>query len=107
MNVTPASMITKAASKQTHHTIQFLSDRERADDAFRAHGYFRWVDGIPDADSATEPERRAFVERQKFLLAECLCGEMPQVADVLAYPFVPGQRARGSHLASTAFHGPG
>ena len=46
-----ASSITKAASKQTYYTIRFLVDRERVDDAYRAYGYFRWVDDVLDADS--------------------------------------------------------
>jgi phytoene/squalene synthetase len=44
-----ASSITKAASKQTYYTIRYLVDRERVDDAYRAYGYFRWVDDILDA----------------------------------------------------------
>jgi phytoene/squalene synthetase len=44
-----ASSITKATSKQTYFTIQFLADRERVDDAYRTYGYFRWVDDILDA----------------------------------------------------------
>jgi hypothetical protein len=44
-----ASLITKAASKQTYNTIRFLADRERVDDAYQTYGYFRWVDDILDA----------------------------------------------------------
>ena len=72
---TLGSLITRAASKQTFYTIRFLVDRNRVDDAFRAYAYFRWVDDILDADSGTEPERRAFLERQKFLLEKCYQGE--------------------------------
>src|SRR5512137_1215090 len=53
MNPSPASSITKSASKQTYYTIRFLVDRERVDDAYRAYGYFRWVDDILDADSGS------------------------------------------------------
>ena len=68
MTTTPASAITKAASKQTYYTIRFLVDRERIDDAYRAYGYFRWVDDTLDADSISPSERIAFLERQKSLL---------------------------------------
>jgi phytoene/squalene synthetase len=75
MNTTIASSITKAASKQTYYTIRFLVDRERVDDAYRAYGYFRWVDDILDADHSPEMERMAFLERQKSLLELCYQGQ--------------------------------
>ena len=85
---TTASSITKAASKQTYYTIRFLVDRERVDDAYRAYGYFRWVDDILDAGSSTglvlseveAAERRAFLERQESLLGACY--RDPTVCDV-------------------------
>jgi phytoene/squalene synthetase len=81
----PASSITKAASKQTYYTIRFLVDRERVHDAYRAYGYFRWVDDVLDSDSGSGPahsasvasERRIFLERQKSLLESCYRGESP------------------------------
>ena len=76
MITTPASSITKAASKQTYYTIRFLVDRERVDDAYRAYGYFRWVDDVLDAESTSDPERSAFLERQKSLLESCYRGEL-------------------------------
>ena len=90
MTATGASSITKAASKQTYYTIRFLVDRDRVDDAYRAYGYFRWVDDILDADSGTgfmsnegkTAERRAFLERQKSLLEECYRGETPRDANI-------------------------
>ena len=81
MITSPASSITKAASKQTYSTIRFLVDRDRVDDAYRAYAYFRWVDDILDAASGSEPERRAFIERQKFLLEKCYQGESLQDAN--------------------------
>ncbi len=72
---TTASAITKAASKQTYYTIRFLVDRDRVDDAYRAYGYFRWVDDVLDAGSDTKRDRRSFIERQKFLLESCYKGE--------------------------------
>src|SRR5512136_598946 len=77
-----ASSITKAASKQTYYTIRFLVDRERIEDAFRAYAYFRWVDDVLDADSGSESERRAFLERQKSLLEKCYRGESPRDANI-------------------------
>jgi phytoene/squalene synthetase len=79
---TPASSITKAASKQTYYTIRFLVDRDRVDDAYRAYAYFRWVDDILDADSGSGPERRIFLERQKTLLEKCYQGDAPQDATI-------------------------
>jgi hypothetical protein len=79
MTATVASSITKAASKQTYYTIRFLVDQDRVDDAYRAYGYFRWVDDILDADSGSgtvlsevkAAERIAFLERQESLLGAC------------------------------------
>ena len=82
MITTPASSITKAASKQTYYTIRFLVDRERVDDAYRAYGYFRWVDDILDAGSISDPERSAFLERQKSLLEKCYQGEIPRDTNI-------------------------
>ena len=77
---TPASATTKAASKQTYYTIRFLVDRERVDDAYRAYGYFRWVDDVIDADSGSGSERRAFFKRQESLLEKCYRGGRPRDA---------------------------
>jgi hypothetical protein len=90
MLTNPAASITKAASKQTYYTIRFLVDRERVDDAYRAYGYFRWVDDVLDANSGSGPvlseveasERRAFLERQKSLLEKCYRGEAPRDANL-------------------------
>jgi len=82
MNMTPASAITKVASKQTYYTIRFLVDRERVDDAYCAYAYFRWVDDILDAESTTGLDRSAFLERQKSLLEKCYRGEIPQDASI-------------------------
>jgi len=77
MSTTIASAITKAASKQTYYTIRFLADRERVEDAYRAYGYFRWVDDLLDAESGSEAERMSFLERQKYLLESCDRGRQP------------------------------
>ena len=58
-------------------------DRERVDDAYRAYGYFRWVDDVLDAeapfgdDTGSRSEKIAFVNRQKSLLEACYRGETP------------------------------
>lgn len=77
-----AAAITKAASKQTYYTIRLFADRDRVADAYRAYGYFRWVDDVLDAETGTKPEKIAFANRQKSLLEACYRGEMP--ADVNA-----------------------
>jgi hypothetical protein len=90
MSSNAASAITKAASKQTYYTIRFLVDRARVDDAYRAYGYFRWVDDVLDADAGSgslltaveASERRSFLERQQVLLEKCLRGEAPRDASV-------------------------
>lgn len=82
MTTTHALLITKVASKQTYYTIRFLADRGRVDDAYRAYAYFRWVDDIVDVDSGSRSERRAFLERQKFLLESCYRGEKPRDTNI-------------------------
>lgn len=79
-----AAAITKAASKQTYYTIRFFVDQDRVGDAFRAYGYFRWVDDVLDAespsgyDAAKRSEKIAFVNQQKSLLEACYRGETPE-----------------------------
>jgi phytoene/squalene synthetase len=75
MITSPASSITKAASKQAYYTIRFLVDRDRVDDAYRAYGYFRWVDDALDGVSGSKHERIAFLKRQASLLDSCYRGE--------------------------------
>lgn len=78
-----AAAITKAASKQTYYTIRLFADRDRVGDAYRAYGYFRWVDDVIDAETpegayaGTSPEKIAFVQRQQSLLEACYRGETP------------------------------
>lgn len=74
----PAQAITKAASKQTYYTIRFLADRDRVEDAYRAYGYFRWVDDVLDGDALPAFERIAFLQRQESLLEACLHGKLRQ-----------------------------
>ena len=79
---TMAESITRAASKQTYYTIRFLVDRERVNDAYRAYGYFRWVDDTLDAESTTGVERSAFLQRQKSLLEKGYRGEISRDVDI-------------------------
>jgi phytoene/squalene synthetase len=78
-----AAAITKSASKQTYYTILFFVDRERIADAYRAYGYFRWVDDVLDSETGTKPtlnavtEKIEFANRQQFLLESCYRGETP------------------------------
>jgi len=71
-----AAAITKSASKQTYYTIRLFADRDRVDDAYRAYGYYRWVDDVLDAETGSRAERDAFVSRQKSLLETCYRGEI-------------------------------
>lgn len=70
--------ITKAASKQTYFTIRLLVDRKRVDDAFRAYGYFRWLDDILDASTGTLETKKGIVQRQRNLLEDSYRGEQPE-----------------------------
>jgi phytoene/squalene synthetase len=72
-----AADITRAASKQTYYTIRLFVDRELVDDAYRAYGYFRWVDDVLDEQVGTQAEKIAFVDRQVNLLEGCYRGEAP------------------------------
>ena len=78
MMTNPASTITRSASLQTYYTIRLLVDRERVADAYRAYGYFRWVDDVLDAELSSAAERKAFVTRQMSLLESSYRGESPQ-----------------------------
>jgi phytoene/squalene synthetase len=107
MITSPASSITKAASKQTFTTIRFLVDRDRVEDAYRAYAYFRWVDDTLDADPGavlSEVEasgRRAFLERQKSLLESCYRGETPREVNIqekLLVELVRGDTEKNSGL---------
>ncbi len=77
MNSSPASSITQAASKQTYYILRFLVDRQRVADAFRAYAYFRWVDDRIDQAALDNPERIAFIDRQKALMDSCYRGRRP------------------------------
>ena len=73
-----AAAITRSASRQTYYTIRFLVDRGLVADAYRAYGYFRWVDDQLDQGGMEKSERLIFVERQKSLMDQCYRGEWPR-----------------------------
>src|SRR4030042_2830736 len=87
-----AAVITKKASKQTYYTIRFFVDRQRVADAYRAYGYFRWVDDILDEQPGTQETKLAFLHRQQALLEACyqrealpgLCAEEQMLAHLVA-----------------------
>jgi phytoene/squalene synthetase len=86
-----AAAITKSASKQTYYTIRFFVDRDLVPDAYRAYGYFRWLDDILDAQTGARgasseaeaaekmaeksADKIAFIHRQKALLDAAYRGE--------------------------------
>jgi hypothetical protein len=81
-DVGPAPTITKNASTQTFYTIRYLVDSERIADAYWAYAYFRWVDDSLDAESMSEVERTAFIQRQKSILQQCYRREPPSDANI-------------------------
>lgn len=103
MITSSASLITKAASKQTYYTIRFLVDRERVDDAYRAYGYFRWVDDTLDAETMTGVEGSAFIQRQRSLLERCYRGEIGWDVDIqeqMLIDLIQGDHEKDSGLQS-------
>jgi len=72
-----AATLTRKASKQTYYTIRLLVDRKLVPDAYRAYGYFRWVDDVLDAETGSRSEKMAFANRQCALLDSCYRGETP------------------------------
>jgi phytoene/squalene synthetase len=84
-----AERITRRASTQTYLTIRLLVDRDRAEDAYRAYAYFRWLDDVLDVGGVAGPDRNgppgsrrlSLVQRQQQLLEWCLAGDVPACAD--------------------------
>jgi phytoene/squalene synthetase len=72
-----AESLTKAASGQTYYTIRFLADHELMPDAYKAYGYFRWLDDQLDQDGMNRTERLDFVNLQKNLMERCFRGDWP------------------------------
>jgi phytoene/squalene synthetase len=98
-----ARSITRRASHQTYHTIRWLVDRGRTDDAFRAYAYFRWVDDVLDAPRCERAARLAFLDRQRQLLSGLLSGLTPgslQPEELMLADLISGQRGRHPGLRS-------
>jgi phytoene/squalene synthetase len=98
-----APFITKAASRQTYYTIRFLVDGDRVADAYRAYGYFRWVDDTLDSGSCSNEERIAFLERQTSLLKACYRGNVvqaPTLEEQMLIDLVQRDREKNSGLQS-------
>ena len=98
-----AATITRSASKQTYYTICFLVDRGLMADAYRAYGYFRWVDDQLDQNGMEKRERLIFVKRQKSLIDQCYRGEWPHhlsAEESLLVELIRSERGKGSGLQS-------
>jgi hypothetical protein len=107
-----APAITRRASQQTYLTVKLLVDRGRADDAYRAYAYFRWVDDQLDGSALTPAGRAAFVERQGKLVERCYHGgfhrgDFPHAVcaeERMLIDLVRGDRAPDSGLQSYIRH---
>ena len=98
-----AAAITRSASRQTYYTIRLLVDRGLVADAYRAYGYFRWVDDQLDQDGMEKSERLVFVERQKSLMDQCYRGEWPHPLsdeESLLVELIRSERGKRSGLQS-------
>jgi phytoene/squalene synthetase len=65
---------------QSYLTIRWLADRAYRADAFALYAWFRWLDDTVDERLTGEPERLAFVDRQRRILTDAAGGGVP--ADV-------------------------
>lgn len=63
-----ARNITWRSSKQTYFTIALMVDRDLVDDAYRAYGYFRWLDDTVDTNIVSSMGQEKFVARQQSLI---------------------------------------
>lgn len=63
-----AARITRRASQQTFFTIRFLVDRNRVHHAYRAYGYFRWLDDQLDQNNLNRSQGLELINRQKMLI---------------------------------------
>ena len=68
-------VVTRTASSQTFHTIQWLVDRERRPNAFRAYAYFRWLDDALDASGMSTQDRLTILRRQTELVERAFRGD--------------------------------
>lgn len=75
---TLAVTLTQAGSPFTTAIIRWWVDRAYVGAAYRAYGYFRWVDDVLDGAAGTQAEKIAFAQRQRALLTACYHDATPQ-----------------------------
>jgi phytoene/squalene synthetase len=80
-----ARSITRNASRSTDLILRWLADPDLRDDAYRAYGYFRWLDDALDGDSLNPEARLELLRRQRALLAT------PEAGDTFA-PISPEEQ---------------
>ncbi len=96
-----AARITRNSSQQTYYTIRFLVDRGMTADAYRAYGYFRWLDDQLDQGGMARSEQMVIVERQKALIDYCYQGRQPfhlSAEETLLAELIRGDRENNSGL---------
>jgi phytoene/squalene synthetase len=98
-----AASLTYRSSRQAYWTIRLLVDRKRVSDAYRAYGYFRWLDDQLDFDLELKAERQALLARQAALIDACYLGK-PQVAgcpeEAIVMDLIRNNPERRGELAS-------
>jgi phytoene/squalene synthetase len=98
-----ARAITRSASRQTDLTIRYLVDPGMVADAYRAYGYFRWVDDWLDVEIRSRQERLSFVNRQKKLMEMLYRGEVSEdlaTEEVMLANLIANDREPNSGLQS-------
>jgi phytoene/squalene synthetase len=98
-----AENITRAESKQSYLIIRFLVDRDRVPQAYRAYGYFRWVDDCLDLEFGKRSERIAFANRQRTIMERCYRGNWPtdiSVEEKMLLNLIQSDLAENSGLQS-------
>lgn len=98
-----ARSITRTASRLTYYIIRMLADRDRADDAYRAYAYFRWVDDWLDTPARSSSECQSFAARQLQLIDRCYAGDPPAALspqEAILVELIGGDRDRTSPLAA-------
>lgn len=66
-----ARTITRSEGGVTFHLIRWLVPGPRQDNAFRAYGFFRWLDDQLDTDKEGRSERLALIRRQADIAEAC------------------------------------
>ncbi len=98
-----AAAITRAASKQAYYTIWFLADRDRAADAYRAYGYFRWVDDQLDQGRLDRSACLRFIDHQRRIMDRCYSGDRlpdPAIEERMLIDLIQCDRETNSGLQS-------